>query len=119
MLEQPLNFTSCSSIQFYNTSPSLNHFPPLAQLVKLPVVTYYLLYSACATYETLCHAISHQVLPTQLLPREVEDLPWGGKYFDHVPCYIANLLPNKRYYFLGSIYVLGAASEYYINLSLV
>ena len=68
MLEQPLGFTGCSSIQFYNTSPSLIHSLPRAQLVKLPVVICYLLYSACATYETLCHAISHQVLPTQLLP---------------------------------------------------
>ena len=95
MLEQPLDFTGCSSIQFYNTPPSLIHSLPLTQLVKLPVVTYYLLCSACATYKTLYHATSHQVLPTQLLPREVEDLPWVGKYFDHVLCYIAIYFPTK------------------------
>ena len=32
---------------------------------------------------------------------------------------IANLLPTKTYYLVRSICVLGAAMEYYINLSLV
>ena len=31
----------------------------------------------------------------------------------------ANLLPTKKYYSVGSIYVLGMATEYYISLSLV
>ena len=38
--------------------------PPTIQLVKLPMVSYPSLYITCVTYETLCHAISHQVLPT-------------------------------------------------------
>ena len=67
----------------------------------------------------LCHAIGHQVLPTQLLPREAEDFPRGDKYFNHVSLLTANLLPTKWYYLVGFIYVLGAAAECYINLSLV
>ena len=78
MLEQPLEFTG---IQFFNLPPSL----PLTQLVRLPGITYHLLWSACVTYRALCHAIGHQVLTTQLLHREAEDVPRGGKYFNHVP----------------------------------
>ena len=55
------------------------------------------------------------MLPTQPLPRKAEDFLRGGKYFNHVP----NLLPTKRYFLVGSIYVSGAATEYYINLSVV
>ena len=35
--------------------------------------------SPCVTYGRLCHSISHQVLPTQPLPREAQDFPRGGK----------------------------------------
>ena len=46
---------------------------------------YHSLCSTCVTYRTPCHAIGHQVLPTQPLPREAEDFPRGDKYFKHVP----------------------------------
>ena len=49
--------------------------------------------SICVTFRTLCHAIGHQVLPTQPLPREVEDFPRGDKYFKHV------LPPTQLIYF--------------------
>ena len=39
----PLYFTGCSSIQFFNS------LLPLTQLVRLPVFTYHLLCSPCAT----------------------------------------------------------------------
>ena len=84
ILEQPLDFTGCSSIQFFNLLPSLIHPVPLIQLVRLPGITHHLLCSACVTYKTLCHAIGHRVLPTQPLLSEVEDFPRGGKYFNHV-----------------------------------
>ena len=71
--------TGSSSIQFFNSHP----FP--TQSVRLPLVTYPSLCSTCVTYRTLCHAIGHQVFPTQPLPREVEDFPRGDKYFKHVP----------------------------------
>ena len=74
MLEQPLDFTGCSSIQFFSLLLSLT------QLVRLPGVTYHLLCSTCMTYGKLCHAIGHQVLPTQPLPKEAEDFPRGNKY---------------------------------------
>ena len=57
----------------------------LTQSVRLPLVTYPSLCSTCVTYRTPCHAIGHQVLPTQPIPREVEDFPRGDKYFKHVP----------------------------------
>ena len=68
--------TGSSGIQFFDSPP----FP--TQSVRLPLVTYP---SLCSTYRTLCHAIGHQVLHTQLLSREVEDFPRGDKYFKHVP----------------------------------
>ena len=58
--------------------------------------------STCVTYGTLCHAIGHQVLHTQPLPREVEDFPRGDRYFKHVPLltYLIYLSPKDLY---GSI----------------
>ena len=77
MIEQPLDSTCCSSIQFFNSPhPSANSLInplPLTQLVRLPGATYYLLSSAWVSYGTPCHSIAHQVLPTQPLPREAED----------------------------------------------
>ena len=57
----------------------------LTQSVRLPLVTYPSLCSTCVTYRTPCHAIGHQVLPTQPMSREAEDFPRGDKYFKHVP----------------------------------
>ena len=71
--------TGRSGIQFVD-SP---HFP--TESVRLPLVTYPSLCSICVTYRTLCHAIGHQVLPTQPLPMEVENFPRCDKYFKHVP----------------------------------
>ena len=75
------------------------------QSVRLPMVTYPSLRSPCVTYKTLCHAIGHQVLPTQPLPREAEDFPRGGNHFKHVPLptYLAWLQPiyyNSRLVFI-------------------
>ena len=88
----PLGETGClSNPYFLLTSPP---FP--TQSVRLPLVTYPSLCSTCVTYRTLCHAIGHQVLPTQPLPREVEDFPRGDKYFKHVspPTYLIYFLPK-------------------------
>ena len=71
--------TGCLGIQFFDSPP----FP--TQSVRLPLVTYPSLCSTCVTYRAQCHAIGHQVLPTRLLPREVEDFRRGDKYFKHVP----------------------------------
>ena len=56
--------------------------------MRLPGVTYRLLSNTCVTNGTLRHAIAHQVLPNQPLPREAEDFPRGGKYFNHVTLFI-------------------------------
>ena len=71
--------TGCLGIQFFD-SPSFQ-----TQSVRLPLVTYPSLCSTSVTYRMLCHATGHQVLPTQLLPREAEDFPRGDKYLKHVP----------------------------------
>ena len=82
--------TDCLGIQFFDS------FPFSTQSVRLPLVTYSSLYSTYVTYRTLCHAIGHQVLPTQPLPREVEDFPRGEKYFKRVPppTYLINFSPK-------------------------
>ena len=65
--------------QFYNSHP----FP--TQSVRLPLVTYSSLCSTCVTYRMPCHCSSHQLLPTQPLPREAGDFPRGGSHSKHVP----------------------------------
>ena len=77
-----LLLTGCLDIQFFNSPP----FP--AQSVRLPLVTYPSLCSTCVTYRTPCHAIGHQVLSTQPLPREAEDFPRGGTSA-HTPSLVA------------------------------
>ena len=70
MPEQPL-LTGCLGIQFFYSPP----FP--TQSIRLPLVTYPSLCSTFVTYRTPGHAIGHQVLPTQPLPRGAEDFPRG------------------------------------------
>ena len=83
---------------FLNVQASsfLIHSPFPTQSVRLPFVTYPSLCSTCMTYRMLCHAIGHQVLPTQPLPREVEDFPRVDRYFKHVPppTYLIYLSPK-------------------------
>ena len=71
----------------------------LIQSVRLPMVTYPSLCSPCVIYGTLCHAIGHQVLPTQPLLREAEDFSRGDKHFKHVPplTYLICLSPKEGY----------------------
>ena len=57
----------------------------LIQSVRLPMFTYPSLCSPCVTYATLCHTISHQVLPTPPLRREAEEFLRGGNHSKHVP----------------------------------
>ena len=70
--------TGCLGIQFFDAPP----FP--TQSVRLPLVTYPSLCSTCVTYRTPCHAIGHQVLPTQPVPREAEYFLRGDKHFKNV-----------------------------------
>ena len=73
----------------------------LTQSVRLPLVTYASLCSAYVTYRIPCHASSHQALPTQPLPREVENFPQSDNHSKHVPLltYLAWL--QSIYYNLG------------------
>ena len=70
------------------------------------MVNYPSLCSPYVTYWILSHAIGHQVLPTQLLPKEAEDFPRVDRYFKHVPplTYLIYLLP-KEIYKVGCIYM--------------
>ena len=71
MLEQPLLFTSCSSIQFFN-SP---RFPKDSQLCHLHLNVQPLYHFWDAIPGHWSPSGSH---PT--LPKEVEDFPRGGNY---------------------------------------
>ena len=101
-------------IQFFDT-------PPIPrQSVRLPLVTYTSLCSACVVYRTPCHSIGYQVLPTQPLTREVENFPKGDKYFKHVPplTYLIYFSP-KGVYMIGPIYMPKPPQGTSISLSLV
>ena len=78
MLEQPLHLLVAQ------TSSFLIQPLPRAQSVRPHLVPYSSLCSPCVTYGMSYHAIGHQVLPTQPLPREAQDFPREGKYFNHV-----------------------------------
>ena len=73
-------------------------------LVRLPMVTYPSLGCPCVTNGTLCHAIGHQVLLTQLLPMEAEDSLRGDRYFKYVLSltYLICLSPRVLY-MVGSV----------------
>ena len=62
-------FFACSSIQFFDS-------PPFSQQSHLGYLCLLAPHFAgtCVTYITLCHASDHQVLPTQPLPREAQDV---------------------------------------------
>ena len=81
----------------YFRLPTFLHFPGiqfflftpfLTQSDRLPLVTYPSLCSTCVTSGTPYQAIAHQVFPTQLLPREAEDVPSGDKHPRCVPLLI-------------------------------
>ena len=76
--------TGCLGIQFLNSTP----FP--TQSIRVPLVTYPSLCNTCVTNRMPCHAIGHQVRPTQPVPREAEDFPRGDKYVKYVslPTYL-------------------------------
>ena len=119
----PLGETGCQSNPYFFTYGLLRRvYSPLfpTQSVRLPLVTYPSLCSTCVTYRTLYHAIGHQVLPTQPLPREVEDFRMDDKHFKHVPppTYLIYLSP-KGVYVVGSIYVLRPLHGTLISPSLV
>ena len=109
MLELPLVFTGCSSIQF------LIHRLFQTQSVRSPLLPSHSLLNTCVTYGTSCCSIAHQLLPTQPLPREARDFTRGGKYVKQVPLstYLVSHQNCKTWQVL--FYVLGSVTEHYIN----
>ena len=108
MLEQLLFFTSCSSIQFFNSPASPDTVNEAAWgNLSLTVLGLYDLWDP---------------MPLHWSPSTFHPNSCLGKQRISLACASAhkpNLFPTKRYYLVGSIYVLGTAKEYYINLSLV
>ena len=92
-------FTYYISTQFFDSPPFF--FP--TQSVRSPLVSYPSLCSTCMTYSMLCAVIGYQVLPTQPLPREVEDFLRGDRHFKCASAHIPNLPLTKRGILLGSI----------------
>ena len=72
----------------------------------LPMVTYPLMYSPCVTYRILFHFIGHHVLPTQPLPREVEDSPRGDNHSKHVLLPTYQVLLQLIYYNSRLVFIL-------------
>ena len=99
----PLGETGCLSNPFYSLAAQVSNFL-IHPLSRTQLVTRHLVAST-SLYNPCVRAIGLQVLPTQPLPREAEDLPKGGKYFNYVPLLTANLLLSKWYDLVGSIYV--------------
>ena len=98
----------------------LIHLPIPTHSVRPPLVTYTSLCSTYVTYRTPCHAINHQVLPTQPLPKEAEDFPRGDKYFKCVPpltCLI--YFSSNRVYMVDLIYMPKPPHGILVSLSLV
>ena len=79
MLRQPLLFV------YWLPKHPVFWFTLTQSTYRLPMVTYPSLCKTCVTYRTLCHAIGHQVLPTQPLLREAEDFPTGDNHSKHMP----------------------------------
>ena len=89
MLEQPLLFTGCSSVQSFNSPPIPNMVGQ--DIFGTPPLTVWCL---CGL-KTPCYDIFHQVLPAQPVPREAESFPRGSKYPKDVslPTFLAYLQP--------------------------
>ena len=70
------------------------------------MVTYPSMYSPCVTYGILCHFIGQHVLPTQPLPREVEDFPSGENHSKHVLLPTYQVLLQAIYYNSRLVFIL-------------
>ena len=77
MLEQPLLFTGCSSIQFFNSPPFLNTVSQNT-FGTLPLTVQYL----CDLRDGIPRDGHHVLLIQPFLAKE--DFPSGDKYFNHV-----------------------------------
>ena len=123
LCETPLGETACLVNPYFLLTGSLSiqvFGSPLTQSVRPPMATYASLCSTCMTYWRSCHAIGHQVLPTQPLPREVEDFPGGGNHSRHMSLltYLAWLQPicyNPKFVF---IFVKTAKALLVVNTSI-
>ena len=112
MLEQPLVFTGCSSIQFFNSPPFPNTVSEAAQSSLLLTVPH-----RCDLQDTMPrHSSPNASHPNPCLGKQKISLEVAS-VLTLYSAHTAHLLPTKRYYLVGSIYVLGTAAEYYILTS--
>ena len=61
--------------------------------------------STCVNYRMGCRASSHQALPVQPLPRELEDFPRGGNHSKHVPLHTYQTWLQPICYDLGFVLI--------------
>ena len=81
MLEQPVDFTACSSSQFFNL-----FFVAYGTHCRVRGHRSHLMF--CDLRDTRPGQVSlfsSLTFPTQPVSREAEVFPRGGKFFDHVP----------------------------------
>ena len=106
MVEQPLLFSGCSSIQFSNSFLVTYRIAPEV----FTLISYNFM-----TQGTPCCTMLSFSFPTQLILGK-QRISLGYQVFEPCTCtHIANLLPTNWCYLVGSIYVLGAATDYYNN----
>ena len=104
MPEQPLVSTGSSGIQFFDS------LLPLTQSVRPPLVPYH-----CALLVLLTGGYAAPLVAKYFLSNlylEKQDFSRGRKHRKYGSAHIPRLLPIKRYYLLGSMYVLGLAAEH-------
>ena len=91
IVEQPIFFSVCSSIQFFNS------FLWLTRHYVIPLVNTLISHNLCDLQETISHYWSPLSLPIQPLPTEAENFPRVFKHPKHVllPIYLAYLLPKS------------------------
>ena len=99
MLEQPLDFTGCSSIQFFNSPPSPNTVSEAAR-GTFPLTVQHLcdLREPMTLHWSASASHTNPYLKKQRISVRVANILIVC--FSHIP----NLLPTRRYYLVGFIY---------------
>ena len=109
MLEQPLVFTGCSSIQFFNSPHSLNTVSEAAQ-GNLPLTMQHL----CDLGNTmLLHCSPSASHPNPCLGKQRISLGVGSILWMYLCPHTKHA--SHRYYLVGFIYLVGTATEHHIN----
>ena len=96
--------------------------PLFPNAVRPPLLPSHSLYSTCVTNRMLCYAaplVTRYFQPNPHLDRKRISLWMASILIMCLSAHIVSLIAAKRYYLVGSIYVLGFVIIHYISLSLV